>query len=119
MALLNRSGRSGKSLLVAQGPEPLAGRGRRRGPVDNRLGIVGAERPAQPLLGGPIHHPGLVQKHRRHRRQLGQPAANEQAIGIVIDALLDRVVDADRIDAGGARLHLALAPVDSRFVIDE
>ena len=69
MALLNRSGRSGKSLLVAQGPEPLAGRGRRRGPVDDGEGIVGAKRPAQPLLGGPIHQPGLVQKHRRHRRQ--------------------------------------------------
>ena len=32
-------------------------------------------------------------------------------------ALLDRVVDPDRVDAGGARLHLALAPVDARLVI--
>jgi hypothetical protein len=33
---------------------------------------------------------------------------------IVIASLFDRVVDADRIDRGAARLHLALAPMDTR-----
>ena len=41
------------------------------------------------------------------------------ALGIVVKPLLERVVDADRVDAGGARLHLALAPMDPGFVVNE
>jgi hypothetical protein len=57
--------------------------------------------------------------HGRHGGQFRHPAADEVAVGVVVLALLDRVVDADRVDARGARLHLALAPVDAGLVVDE
>ena len=55
--------------------------------------------------------------HRGNVRQFRAPAADEHAVLIVITTLLDRVVDPDRVDGGAARLHLALTPVNPRFVI--
>ena len=55
--------------------------------------------------------------HRGNVRQFRTPAADEHAVLIVITTLLDRVVDPDGVDGGAARLHLALTPVNPRFVI--
>ena len=42
-----------------------------------------------------------------------------QPLGVVVHALLDRVVNPNRVDRGAARLHLALAPMDSGLVVHE
>ena len=43
--------------------------------------------------------------------QRRQPAAHEHAVGVVVLRLLDGVVDAGGVDAGGLRGHLVLALV--------
>ena len=60
-----------------------------------------------------------MEVHGGYGRQFREPLADEVAGGVVVLALFDRVVDADGVDAGGAGLHLALAPVDAGFVVDE
>ncbi len=84
------------------------------GHVHHRFGIAPAQ---QRLRARPF--PRLLQKGIRHLGQFGQPAAGEGAGRVLVLALLDRVVDARRVDAGGARLHLHLRPVDPGFIIGE
>ena len=55
----------------------------------------------------------------RYMLKLGHPAANKNAVWILILALLYRVIDADRIDTGNARLHLALAVMNAWFIVDK
>jgi 3-oxoacyl-[acyl-carrier protein] reductase len=47
------------------------------------------------------------------------PAAHVQALRVVMGRLLGRRVDAQRVDARGARLHLHLAPVDAGLEVEE
>jgi len=49
--------------------------------------------------------------------EFGDPLFDEEPLRVMFLSLLDRGVDADGIDAGGAALHLDLAPVDPWFVV--
>ena len=49
--------------------------------------------------------------------EFGDPLFGEEALRVMFLSLLDRGVDADGIDSGGAALHLDLAPVDSWLVV--
>jgi hypothetical protein len=96
-------------------PDALPRLPRRLLVIQDRRRIVRAERLAH--LG--VHPPGRVETGVGHRAQLGHPAADEDALGVLIQPLLDRVVDADGVDAGDAGLHLRLRVVDARLVIGE
>ena len=52
-------------------------------------------------------------------RQLGRPAADKVPLGIVFLGLLDRIVDADGVDAGDTGLHLQLGVVNAGFEIQK
>ena len=51
--------------------------------------------------------------------EFGNPASNEDRLRILFEGLLGRVVDPVTVDARHARLHLELAVVDTRLVVDE
>ena len=65
------------------------------------------------------HFPWLKAPGQRHFAQHRQPAGNKFAVRVQLQRLFDRVVNAQGIAAGAARLHLRLRPVDARFVIDK
>ena len=65
------------------------------------------------------HQPGLEQPGVGHAAHVGQPAAHKDAFGVVVLRLFDGVVHPRSVDAGGARLHLQLAPVDTGFVVEK
>ena len=55
-------------------------------------------------------------------RQMGDfrhPLADKMPIGVLVTALLNRVVYAQRVNAGCARLHLRLCVMDTRLIIGE
>ena len=79
--------------------------------IDDRRRIAGA--------GGAIPAPGFMDERIGHHRQFRHERPHEPAGRILIIALLDRIIDPHRVDAGGAGLHLHLWPVDARFVIHE
>ena len=82
-------------------------------------GVVAAEAAAGFGLLQRGQEPGGVQPAERDPDELRAPAADEAAVRVVVLALLDRVVDADRVDPGGAGLHLRLRPVDAGLVVGE
>ena len=47
----------------------------------------------------------------------GHPLSNELPLWIQLLALLNGIVDSQRVDSGCARLHLQLAEVDSRLIV--
>ena len=54
-----------------------------------------------------------------HVGQFRHPLFDEQPVRIAFQALLDRIVNADGVDAGHAGLHLKLAEMNPRFKIEE
>ena len=119
MGLQDRFGPLPEPGLLAPVPDPLLRFPGGCGRLHQRQGVVDPEHTARVGLGREGHRPGFMQVHHGHPRQFRQPLAQEQALGVVVLALLDRVVDPDRVDARGAGLHLALAPVDAGLVVHE
>ena len=66
-----------------------------------------------------VEPPRLVQRCDRQIAQFRQIAADELAVGVVVQRLLHRVVDPHGVDARHARLHLELAVVDTGLVVGE
>ncbi len=87
--------------------------------VDQRRRVVAPDHAAGALLHVCRQAPRRGQAGRGHAAELGHPAADEHALGVVVERLLGGRVDAQRIDAGGAALHLHLAPVDAGLEIQE
>ena len=54
-----------------------------------------------------------------HCRKFGNPVPDEVTGFVLILALFYRIIDADGVDPGDPRLHLALAVMDARLVIDK
>lgn len=51
--------------------------------------------------------------------QFRNVTANENSLWVLIGHLFDRRVDPHRVDSSDARLHLNLAVMDARFIIEE
>ena len=119
MLLLDSIGQLPERLPLAAGPEPLPCSAGSNGRIHDRLGIIQPEPEAKALRCGCRQGPGFMQVQQWHSGQFRQPATQKQPLRVVVLALLDRVVDADRVDAGGAALHLALAPVDAGLVVEK
>ncbi len=83
--------------------------------VDDAIRVVGAEA----LAVGGVEVPGLVDEGGFDVGEFGDPLADEGAVGVVVETLFHRRIDADGVDAGLAGLHLALRPMDAWFVIRE
>ena len=87
--------------------------------VDERRRVIAADDAAGRLLHVHRHRPRHVDIGRRQTREFRHPAADEYPPRILVDRLLRGVIDPQRIDARGARLHLQLRPVDARFKVEE
>jgi hypothetical protein len=87
--------------------------------VADRFGVVAAEHHAVLRELGGRQLPRQVDPWRRQGREFRHPAAHEGAFGVLVEALLHRVVDARDVDAGDAALHLHLGPVDAGLVVGE
>ena len=87
--------------------------------VDQRRWVIAADDAAGRLLHVHRHRPRHVEIGQRQTRELRHPAANEDPARILIDRLLRGIIDPQRIDPRGARLHLQLRPVDARFKVEE
>ena len=58
-----------------------------------------------------------MDQSRRHRCQFGHPLPDEDSGRVLLKALFQGVIDAQRVNARHARLHLALAVMDARLII--
>ena len=60
-----------------------------------------------------------MEVNRWHLAQFWDPLVDKIPMGIMVLALLNRIINTNGIDACGARLHLALTPVNTRFVVNK
>jgi len=105
MAFLDRIGDAIKTGGATDRPDPVPSLPGRLGRIDDRGGMITAA------------PPGFMQPYIGAIGEFRTPASDEHTLGIVVEALFDRVVDADRVDRCAAGLHLTLTPVDPRLVI--
>ena len=85
---------------------------------DVKLGAL-ADSQLQMLLHDNRHAPRLKQPRIRHAAHVRQPAAHEMAMRIMVVRLFDGVVNARGVDASRTGLHLHLAPMDTRLVVQK
>ena len=97
----------------------LLGRACGFGQRHDGFGQVHAQLHASMDLHHGRHQPGFKQPRVGHTPHGGQPAPHKLAVRVLVLRLFDGVVDPRGVDAGGARLHLQLAPVDARLVVEK
>lgn len=89
--------------------------------VERFLSRTVAQTHGEKLLFGSAHRPSLVDHRARvfASSKFRYPAPDELASRILVALLLGGRIDAERIDARGSRLHLHLAPVDTRLKVEK
>ena len=87
--------------------------------IDDGVWIIPPEVAARFFLYGFGHLMRFGEVDRGDFREFREPAPDKNPVGILIDRLLDGRIDADRIDAGHARLHLELAEVNAGFEVEK
>ena len=101
--------------ILTSGMKQLFGRACSHGQINQWLGYLKGSRCVS--LQVRRHKRGLKQPCVWNISHVRQPAPNKNAMRIVILRLFNGVVNARGIDARGARLHLKLTPVNTRFVV--
>ena len=87
--------------------------------VDQRHGNIHTNLDAVALLQISWHAPGLEQPGVRHAAHRRQPTPDKVPLRVMVLRLFDGVVNPRGVDAGGARLHLHLAPMDAGLVVQK
>ncbi len=106
----------GVAAETLEGVEGVAAGG---GVVDDGCGVVVADAAVGADLEGDGHEVRLSDPRGGDALEFGDPLADEVAVGVVGGGLFGWGVDAERVDAGGAALHLELGEVDAWFEVEE